>query len=405
MKKETLQNLLHRFSPEWDESIFKNRKELGFSFDLDERQCWDWFASGKHIDVRQLARREVENLRLPAQLAEYWICCFYSNYHEPNGIMDLTKIKGPPFLVIPCPSSFLGEDWMASVSKARSETMREKGLKQESDLIRWFWGLEAASEVGALAFKTVQSLCLPESFAMSWVCCFLPEGAKWMIDRVVPILKRFPQFAYRRQCTCTGEYQRTGVRAYPFVIDWAEGADDKYRKEPTMWDLLERGMNLSMDADSRGNTTITLSWRPELVGVSELRMAVEYAQRYCREGRGLFKQQSTPLRSLIGQFVHKAKVIPPGQRKQSAQARHQAGEATFEQLLCEEALTPEVQEKYQEYVLTYQKSPARRNSALRDIRLLRKEVYDRVRVWLVEKEQAPKVQKSPPWWSQVLPQP
>jgi hypothetical protein len=284
MKKETLQNLLHRFFPKWDESILKNSQELGFSFDLDGRQCWDWFASGKHIDVRQLARREVENLRLPAELAEYWVCCFYSKYHEPNSIIDLTKIKGPPFLVITCPSSFLGEDWKASVSKARSELMREKGLKQESDLIGWFWNLEAASEVGTLAFKTVHSLHLSESFAMAWVCCFLPEGAKWMAESVAPVLQRFPQFANRRQFACTGEYQRTGVRAYPFVIDWAEGADEKYRKKPTMWNLLERGMNLGKEVDSSGNTTITLSWRPELVGVSELRIAVEYAQRYSREG-------------------------------------------------------------------------------------------------------------------------
>ena len=158
MRKETLQNLLHRFSPEWDESILKSRKELGFSFDLDERQCWDWFASGKHMDVRQLAQREVENLRLPAQLAEYWVCCFYSNYHESNGISDLTKIKGPPFLVIPCPSSFLGDDWMASVGKARSELMGEKELQQDTDLIKWFWDIEATSEVGMLAFKAVESL-------------------------------------------------------------------------------------------------------------------------------------------------------------------------------------------------------------------------------------------------------
>ena len=164
-------------------------------------------------------------------------------------------------------------------------------------------------------------------------------------------------------------------------------------------------MNLSVQTDLFGNTTITLRWRPELVGVNELRMAVEYAQRCYREGRSWFKQQATPLHTLTTQFVHRAKVIPFDQRKISAQARYQAGEATFEQLLCEEALIPEVQEKYQEYVLTYQKSPARRNSALRDIRLLRKAVYDRVRAWLVEKEQAPKVQKSPPWWSQVLPQP
>ena len=108
MKKETLQNLLHQFFPKWDESIIKGRKELSFSFDLDGRQCWDWFVSGKHMDVRQLARREVENLRFPAQLAEYWVCCFYSNYHEPNGTMNLKKNKRAAFSGDTMPLVILG---------------------------------------------------------------------------------------------------------------------------------------------------------------------------------------------------------------------------------------------------------------------------------------------------------
>ena len=171
-----------------------------------------------------------------------------------------------------------------------------------------------------------------------------------------------------------------------------------------MWDLQERGINLGIQSDSLGNIKITLSWRPELVRVDELRKAVEYAQRYYHERPG-FKQRTTPLRTLTEQFVHRAKVIPSDQRKRSAQIRYQTREATFEQLLCEEALTPAVQKQYQEYSLSYRQSPARRQSALEQIRLLRKEVYDRVRSWLIETGQLPKVQKHPPWWSEVLPQP
>ena len=148
---------------------------------------------------------------------------------------------------------------------------------------------------------------------------------------------------------------------------------------------------------------MTLSWRPELVGIDELRKAVEYAQRYLHKLPGL-KQQTTPLRTLIGQFKDRAK-IPLDQRKRAAQVRYQAGEATFEQLLCEEALTLKVQQQYQKHSLTYQRSPARRDSALKQIRLLRKKVYDKVRSWLTEIDRSPKVGRHPPWWSEVLPQP
>jgi len=106
-----------------------------------------------------------------------------------------------------------------------------------------------------------------------------------------------------------------------------------------MWDLQERGMNLGIESDSVGNITMTLSWRPELVGIDELRKAVEYAQRYHHNLPGL-KQQTTPLRTLIGQFRNRAKMALE-QRKRAARVRYQAGEAIFEQLLCEGALSPE----------------------------------------------------------------
>lgn len=402
MRRETLQNLLHSFLPEWDTSVIETRGKLGFSSDLGPEESWDWFASGKHIEVRNSAYQTMKELRLPEELAEYWICCFYGNYRQPNGMMDVTAIKGPPFLRISCPSSFLGEDWTASIDRARSKLIRKHRLKEDSDLIRWFWNLDAASEVGTVALDEVRNLHLPESYAMAWVCCFLPQGAKWMANRAIPVVERFAQFADWRQFVCTSDYPKGRVRAYPFVIDWSEGADEKYRESTTMWDLQERGMNLSMNSDSSGNITMTLTWRPELVRVDELRKAVEYAQRYYHEQPGL-KAQTAPLRTLAEQFVHRAKVIPFHQRKQSAQMRYQSGEATFEQLLCEEALSPEVQRRYQEYSSIYRRSPAREGSALRQIRHLRKEVYDRVRSWLIETGQPPSVQRHPPWWLEILP--
>jgi len=403
VKKETLQNLFHRFFPEWEASILESRENLGFSFNLVQQEHWDWFASGKHIEVRNSAYQKMKDLRLPNELAEYWICCFYSNYLRKNGMMDLAAVKGPPFLEFTCPSSFLGESWEASIQKVRSELIKKHELKSGGDLVRWFWNPDGAGEVGTVALHEVKSLNLPESYAMAWVCCFLPEGAKWMANRTIPVFERFPQFADWSKFICTNAYQRRRVRAYPFFIDWSEGADEKYRESPTMWDLQERGMNLGMESDPFGNIRLTLSWRPELVRVDELRKAVEYAQRYYHELPGL-KRQTTPLRTLTEQFVHRAKVIPFDQRKRSSQLRYRSGEATFEQLLCEEALTPEVQKQYKEYVSMYQSS-ARRYAATKQIRLLRKEVYDRVRSWLIETGPLPKVQKHPPWWSEVLPQP
>lgn len=404
MRRETQQNLLHRFLPEWDASILKARKQLGFSFDLGEQRRWEWFAEGKHAQVKQCAQERVRALDLPAELAMYWICCFYSDYHKPERAPDLAAVKGPPFLKMGCPSSFLGKGWMASIEKMRSELASKHGLKGDGDFVIWFSSMESASQLGVLALAEVKNLGLPATYAMAWVCCFLPDGAKWMANRAAPVLESFPQFADWRQFICTGQHEQIRVRAYPFVIDWSEGADKKYRQSITMWDLQERGIDFGWQADPSENVRMSLTWRPELVRVDELRKAVEYAQNYYHQ-RLEPQQKTAPLHSLVQQFVHRAKVIPSDQRKRSAQLRYQLGEVTFEQVLCEEALTPEVQKEYQQHLSLYQESPARGSSALRQIRRLRKQVYDRVRSWLVEEGSLPKVQQHPPWWSEVLPRP
>jgi hypothetical protein len=67
MKRDTLQNLLHNYYPDWDASVLKARAEMGFSFSLSPKECWDWFVAGKHMEVRQRSRSEVEALGLPAE--------------------------------------------------------------------------------------------------------------------------------------------------------------------------------------------------------------------------------------------------------------------------------------------------------------------------------------------------
>ena len=193
MNRQTIQNLLHRYFPEWDASVLRVRTELGFSFSLSPRECWDWFATGKHMEVRQRSRSEVEALKLPAEsswygdLTQYWVCCFYSDY-KATGVVNVKAIKGPPFLVLSCPSSTLGDDWRISIDKARSELVAKCELPNLTELGGWFRLHDGATEAGKRALDAVKALGLPESYAMAWLCCFLPDGTKYMAPRSAPVL-------------------------------------------------------------------------------------------------------------------------------------------------------------------------------------------------------------------------
>lgn len=409
MRRETIQNLLHKYYPEWDASVLRARIELGFSFSLSPEQCWDWFVGSKHTEVRQRSRSEVEALKLPVEsglyggLVQYWVCCFYSDY-KPTGVVDLKAIKGPPYLVLGCPSSGVGEEWKLSIDKARSELVAEHQFADLYDLAGWFWLGKGAIEVGERALRTVGALGLPESHAMAWLCCFLPNGTKYMAPRSVPVLDRFPQFADWNHFRCSSQPVDSRPRAYPFVVDWAEGADEEYRESTTMWDLTERGMDLGSIIDAAGNIRMSLTWHPDLVGLEDLRMGVAFAQRYYRQTLRT-KDHPAPLQKLVDEFGQRAKAGLPEDRVLAAQARYAKSEATFEQLLREEALTPDVQDRYKGYLASCGKNSALRESSLTKIKLLRKEVYDRVRWWLAGTGPIPKVQRRPPWWKEVLPDP
>lgn len=403
MKKGTLQSLLHWFYPHWDESVCAGREELSFSFVSSGQKRWEWLAAGKHVDVLRLASQEMAALGLPGEFGQYWVCCFYSDYQPENGAADLAAIKGPPFLEVACPSSFVGEEWAASIERVRSELLSRHALEGEGELIRWFWDVEVASEVGRVALQEMKNLGLPREYAMAWICCFLPEGAKWMADRAVTILERFPQFVHWGQFVCTGQGKKGRVRAFPFGIDWSEGADEKYQGRTTMWDLQERGMALNTQSDPQGNIRMTLSWQPETVRTDEWRRAVEYAQRYYHDR--LEPAQRTPLRDLTELFTNRAKMVSVSQRKESAMARYKSGEATLEQLLSEEALRPDTQRQYAHFKQLCHESSAERTWALEQIRLLRKRTYDRGRSWLAGVGKRTRLAKHPPWWEDVLPNP
>jgi hypothetical protein len=305
--------------------------------------------------------------------------------------------------VLGCTSSVCG-DWKVSIDKARSELVTEHQFADLYDLAGWFWNGDGAIEVGVRALGVMRALGLPESYAMAWVCCFLPEGTKYMAPRSVPVLDRFPQFADWNQFLCSAQAKGRRVRAYPFVIDGAEGAHENYRESTTMWVLLERGMNISSTCDAAGNIEMNLTWHLEVVGLDDLRMGVEFAQRHYHH-RLRRRDQPAPLQRLVDQFAQRAKARPPDDKVLIARTRYANGEATFEQLLCEEALTPEVQDRYKEYAATCGKNSAQRESSLRAIKALRKEVYDRVRSWLAETGCSPRVQRRPQWWREVLPDP
>ena len=185
MKKETLQNLLHRYFPEWDESVAEARSKLGFSIAFSPEERWDWFATGKHQEVQGQACEHTKRLRLPDELSQYWVCCFYSDYKSSTGVLDYSAVKGPPFLVLPCPESTFGEAWKVSIEKARSQLMEKHGLHDAGALTNWFWNLKGAGEVGPFALEAVRQFGLAESYAMAWICCFLPKGTNGCAGRLL----------------------------------------------------------------------------------------------------------------------------------------------------------------------------------------------------------------------------
>ena len=92
MESTTLERALHQQCPECGNSIRAARSEAGFSFGLLDRELWQWFISGGNTKVKEITRRETENLGVE-DFYLYYLCCFYSDY-ELELRTKLVKEKG-----------------------------------------------------------------------------------------------------------------------------------------------------------------------------------------------------------------------------------------------------------------------------------------------------------------------
>jgi hypothetical protein len=91
MKKKTFQRALHAW-PEWDGSIERSRKLLGYDPAWPRDTCISWIENHYSTIIRKQAEDELKRLELPPTLREYWEDCFYSNYKTKSGKTYFRKI-------------------------------------------------------------------------------------------------------------------------------------------------------------------------------------------------------------------------------------------------------------------------------------------------------------------------
>lgn len=90
MKRKTFQRALHTW-PEWDDSIERSRKLLGYDPAWPRDTAINWIE--KHYpEIRKQGEDEIRRLELPPTLRDYWEDCFYSNYKTKSGKTDFSKI-------------------------------------------------------------------------------------------------------------------------------------------------------------------------------------------------------------------------------------------------------------------------------------------------------------------------
>jgi hypothetical protein len=90
MKRKTFQRALHTW-PEWDDSIERSRKLLGYDPAWPKDTAINWIE--KHYpEIRKQGEDEIRRLELPPTLRDYWEDCFYSNYKTKSGKTDFSKI-------------------------------------------------------------------------------------------------------------------------------------------------------------------------------------------------------------------------------------------------------------------------------------------------------------------------
>ena len=409
---QTLQRLIHLWIPAWDDSILKARQAVGFSPDTRLQETWEWLAAGNHAQIHTLAAQEVTKLDMPEELASYWRCCFFSDYIKPDGAKDLSAISGPPFLQIACPSDLLGAEWTKSVARGRSQA--ETPVYAASALVID----QGYRELGQMAIEEVQRLGLPEPYMAAWLCCSLPPERRRSAHSGLAAIGlttgkpmswiQSPDDWNDFRCPYLEATRRH--RAYPTGIDWGQppetngmaALDEESQKMPrkqSSWPSVLRGIQFEIHSGKDRATMLWMGWNPAFVDISDLRYAVEHYQR--EYGRREVERTGDVLTRLLRDHIHQAKQ-PHYARLESGLRRYGSGEASFEQLLIEEALQPDTQDEWNSFCNSTA-SPQRR---VRKQRELLGRVYDRVRRRLVTAGHRPRLaHRLPSWHEDLFPEP
>jgi len=90
MKTATFERAIHKWD-KWYESIERSRAKLGYNPKWNRKEAIEWIE--KHYsEIAEQARAELVRLQLPSTVQKYWEDCFYSDYRDSQGNINLKKI-------------------------------------------------------------------------------------------------------------------------------------------------------------------------------------------------------------------------------------------------------------------------------------------------------------------------
>ncbi len=327
MAETAIERILHYKCPEWGDSVRSARPEVGFSFELNDDDLWEWLISGGNEKVKEVANREVMKLEVD-EFKDYYLCCFYSNYEQPGIIFDFSKIKGPPWVTIKCPAIKFGADWHSSIQRARNSIDHKLGQKDglasgriSSEFLGWYFQGSGAEEVAGLAINEVQQLGMEAVNSLLWICCLPPKEVYRMVDGSGLLYNRFPQFVDwdRFALRCPKRSSRRRLRAYPGSINWSERIN-----APDSFPNTRPGINSQVYSDAKSRLTLSVSWDPIIASsAAEVAEAVRDLQKYYEIVYQLQVLGSVP--SVLGKLA---------QRKKGGRPQLGAGKACNRLRMC-----------------------------------------------------------------------
>ncbi len=90
MERKTFERALHNW-PDWHDSIEQSRNLLGYDPNWPKDKCLLWIEDNVKA-IRTQGESELNRLELPPVLLQYWADCFYSNYRDNDGNINLKMI-------------------------------------------------------------------------------------------------------------------------------------------------------------------------------------------------------------------------------------------------------------------------------------------------------------------------